>query len=337
MKILNIYNNVTNTSIPYELEKYMEVNHKSDCFSNVSVGNAQELLFNFIYLYRLINEHDVIHTHHTFSSIVISLYRIFFLNRKKMFICTVHRNYRSAGLKTFLIFTLFVLPFRDIIICNSYSTKASLPRFIHRFFSNKIKVIYNGINLSKTTAFVNTPKHRVNLISVGRLVADKDQITLINMCDYLYKKNIDFHLYICGGGPLENMLTNEITRRGLCDSITLTGNLSRFDVYKKLTEASIYISCSKTEGFGNSTIEAMSSGCLVVVSDIPVHREIIKNRDFLFTTGNYIDLANKIIKLKSSEFMFNNEANACIARSQIYSINKTANAYYSVYREFFYE
>ena len=333
MKILNIYNEVTNTSIPHELELYMAEKFKSDSFSHLRLKTIRDFLLNFRKAITVIGDSDVIHSHHTFSSILVSLYKILFLGRGKSFFCTVHRDYRTASKMTALVFSLLVFPFRDKIICNSYATKASLPWYVRRFFSNKIEVIYNGINLSNMSCSINFPLKKLHLIAVGRLVADKDQITLLKMCGFLTKKKVDYHLTICGGGPLEELLKQEIDKRDLIGSVSLPGNLSRSDVYERLSKSSIYISTSTTEGFGNSSIEAMASGCPAVVSDIPVHTEIMGCQQLKFPVGDYVKLSNKIIRLGDDKSHFRKVALNVVKKSKEYSLEAAANAYHSLYAE----
>lgn len=333
MKILNIYNDVTNTSIPYELERYMADKFESDSFSHLRLKTIGDFLRNFRKAIRVVGDSDVIHSHHTFSSMLVSLYKILFLGRGKLFFCTVHRDYRTASKMTALVFSLLVFPFRDKIICNSYATKASLPWYVRRFFPNRIKVVYNGINLSSMSCSINFPFQKLHLIAVGRLVTDKDQITLLKMCSFLTKRKVDYHLTICGGGPLEGLLKQEIIERGLTGSVSLPGNLSRPDVYEKLSKSSIYISTSTTEGFGNSSIEAMASGCPAVVSDIPVHTEIMGCQQPTFPVGDYVKLSNKIIKLGNDESHFRKVAVNGVKKSKEYSLEAAANAYHSLYAE----
>jgi glycosyltransferase involved in cell wall biosynthesis len=333
MKILNIYNVVTNTSIPYELECYMADKFKSDVFSHLRLKTIGDLLKNFWKTFRAIGDSDVIHSHHTFSSLIVSFFRVFFLGTEKLFVCTVHRDYRSAGTMTELVFGLFVFPFRDKIICNSYATKASLPRYIKHFFPERIVVVYNGINLSSIDCSINFSSDRLELVNIGRLVPGKDQITLLRMCSILSKRNIDYHLTICGGGPLEEFLLQQIKKLNLTDRVSLAGNISRSEVYKTLRDSSIYISTSVSEGFGNSTIEAMAAGCPTVLVDILVNTEIVGCSQLMFAEGDYEVLSNLIIKLGNDESYFRKVALDGEKKSKNYSLEAAAYGYYSIYRD----
>jgi len=331
MKILNIYNVITNTSVPYELEQHMASKFKFDVFSHLRLNSIGDSIRCFWKTYRAIRDNDVIHSHHTFSSVVVSFYKIFFVGKKKLFCCTVHRNYRSAGKVKALIFSILVFPFRDKIICNSHATKASLPPYVKQFLSHRIEVAYNGVNLSSISCSINFPINKINLVNVGRLVQEKDQITLIRMCTVLSQRKVDYHLTICGGGPLEKSLKQEIIERGLSDRVSLLGNISRSNVYKNLFNASVYISTSTTEGFGNSSIEAMASGSPVLLTDIPVSAEIINCQQLMFPTGDYQELANKVQKLCEDKRYFMKVALSGIKKSKDYSLEAAANAYHLLY------
>ena len=77
----------------------------------------------------------------------------------------------------------------------------------------------------------------------------------------------------------------------------------------------------------------MASGCPAVVSDIPVHAEIIDCPKMRFAAGDYEELSNKLIKLGNDESYFIKVANNAVKKSKDYSIEKTANAYHSLYLE----
>ncbi|MGI9629088.1 MAG: glycosyltransferase, partial [Longimicrobiales bacterium] len=64
--------------------------------------------------------------------------------------------------------------------------------------------------------------------------------------------------------------------------VTLTGELSREGVYRFLhREADVYVSASHGEGMPMAPLEAMATGCPVILSDIPPHREIAEGTDFI--------------------------------------------------------
>ena len=57
--------------------------------------------------------------------------------------------------------------------------------------------------------------------------------------------------------------------------------------------SSMYVLSSRWEGFGLVMIEAMAHGLPVIASDLPITRELLKDKDMavLFETGNIAQLA----------------------------------------------
>ncbi len=58
----------------------------------------------------------------------------------------------------------------------------------------------------------------------------------------------------------------------------------------------VYASCSISEGFNLPLAEAQSSGKKVVVFDIDVHKEVVKN-GYLIKKDDIDDFASKIIEI----------------------------------------
>jgi glycosyltransferase involved in cell wall biosynthesis len=333
MKILNIYNAVSNTTIPYELELHMARTFKQDFFTHLCIKKGSDFLKEFFKVYKVIKNNDIIHSHHTLSSIVISFYSVLFIGRGKLFFFTIHRDYESLSLFKSLVYCLLIFPFRDKIICNSYSTQLSLPRYIRQLFSNRIAVIYNGVDLSSINYSVNFPSDKINIINIGRLIPDKDQITLIKMCSILSEYKVNYHLTICGSGPLQDMLSKEIEKRGLTSRVSLLGNVERSIVYKKLSNSCVYISTSLTEGFGNSNVEAMASGSPVIVTDIPINAEITNCKKLTFPVGDYKELSSIVIKLCHDERYFKMIALSGLEKSKKFSLESAANSYHFIYTD----
>ena len=61
------------------------------------------------------------------------------------------------------------------------------------------------------------------------------------------------------------------------NNINFLGRISNDELLKKYSEYKIYLSLSEYEGNSKTILEAMGSGCVSVVSDIPNNKEIIKN------------------------------------------------------------
>jgi len=93
-----------------------------------------------------------------------------------------------------------------------------------------------------------------------------------------------------------------------------------FELEKIYSESKIVLSTSAAEGFGLPPLEGMAYGCLPVVSDIPQHRETVKDlglyfkgdspqkvaeklgESYIILTENGKNLANKMIEYVQSNY-----------------------------------
>lgn len=107
------------------------------------------------------------------------------------------------------------------------------------------------------------------VLSIGRLVAEKDFITLIRAFAQLEQR--DARLVILGKGPEDRALADEVQKLGLADRIELAG-YSR-QPWQHYASARCYVLPSYSEAFGNVVIEALAHGLPVVSTDCdgPLH------------------------------------------------------------------
>ncbi|HEX8897888.1 MAG TPA: glycosyltransferase, partial [Chthoniobacterales bacterium] len=122
--------------------------------------------------------------------------------------------------------------------------------------AQKIHRVYNGMDLAN---FVGAgPKTATNaaveVLSVGRLVAFKGFEYLIEACEQLRQRSIQFHCEIIGDGPLREALQRHITELRLGDRITLSGALPQDCVLERLHGCDIFALASTTDDNGASDI-----------------------------------------------------------------------------------
>lgn len=164
------------------------------------------------------------------------------------------------------------------------------------FPEQTIYVVYNGIKVA-SEAINNEQIKPEDLVIVGAVASDKCQADAIQAVKYLCERDMfDGKLYIVGAvtddeyyNRLQNIITDDIV-----NSIVFVGYLS--DVAEYRSGKYIALMCSKAEAFGRVTIEAMNSGQIVIGSNSGATSEIITDGEdgFLYTNGDYVDLANKI-------------------------------------------
>ena len=94
------------------------------------------------------------------------------------------------------------------------------------------------------------------------------------------------HIFTSAREEMDRRKGNDILDRVVNDAFGYTmesdggtprhGHDSEYDYVYSLNLAWIFISASRSEGFDISLLEAMGSGCACLASDIPAHRELIR-------------------------------------------------------------
>jgi len=142
--------------------------------------------------------------------------------------------------------------------------------------AGKIHRVYNGMDLTNflsPAANVSAPGP-VQILSVGRLVTFKGFEYLIEACEQLRQRSIDFQCEIIGDGPLHESLQRQIDELRLGARITLAGALPQDCVIEKLQRCDIFALASTIDDKGASDIfptvilEAMASGRPVVSTTV---------------------------------------------------------------------
>lgn len=210
----------------------------------------------------------------------------------------------SGWSKNFLKKILYkkILSWADTIMVNS----KEFQKEFKKEFNINAECIYNPldkIEIVKKSFFrakkIFASKKYLKIITVGRFVDQKDQITILKSLN-LIKNKIDFKFVIIGKGILKEKLLNYIEKNNLKKKITVL-NFKK-NPYPYIKQADIFILSSKFEGLPNVLLEAICLKKLIISSNCPTGpREILSNGKggFLFKTGNYKKLSKIILSLKS--------------------------------------
>jgi glycosyltransferase involved in cell wall biosynthesis len=147
-------------------------------------------------------------------------------------------------------------------------------------FDGKKFVLYNFIPesfFSREGVAYQQRNGELKCVAVGHFKPTKNHFYLLRSFNGLANENITLDLY--GEGPNERQIVEFIETNKLknVNVVGLFDNIS--DVLKKYD---IFISASLYEGFGIALLEAMASGLVCIVSDIPVHREVAADSCLFF-------------------------------------------------------
>lgn len=151
-------------------------------------------------------------------------------------------------------------------------------RYTRYIDNTKYVVIYDGIDTSFYKDRPILTNNLVNIAVIGHLNRNKNQIKLIETLHNLISKKVtNFHLYIIGDGELRSELEEYVKHYNMDSYISFYGRKS--DLHVILDTIDVVVSCSKSEAFGRTLIEAMFHGCLVIssVSENNASNEIIES------------------------------------------------------------
>lgn len=169
-----------------------------------------------------------------------------------------------------------------LVEANIMIAAAGVPNLRPYMPTVELPVIHNSAvveDMAQSSAVHEPPV----VLFIGEMLERKGLVTLLDALDLLDEQGVGpYDLRIIGDNrpgldPAKDAMVAEITRRGRAD--TMTGPLSRAEVYRHLSEADLYVFPTWTEGQPFTVIEALSSGVPIVASDIQAISAMISDPD----------------------------------------------------------
>lgn len=161
-------------------------------------------------------------------------------------------------------------------------------------------VTYNAVPSWFSSSEPYAEKKDGRILFVGNIKKHKGLSVLADAFIKARKQGLPAKLLVTGNS--ENFRTAdkdifEKLRGEAEDCISFTGKISNDELKALYSRVSLLVQPSFYEGFGMPPLEALSLGCHVVMSDIPVFKEIYDGFPVtFFKTGDGDDLAEKIIQ-----------------------------------------
>ncbi len=170
---------------------------------------------------------------------------------------------------------------------------------------NKVTRIYHGRDI----AFSPEPSsndHQIladlgigypYLFTCGSLLPYRKCETIIHAYAQIVQQQLladDIRLVIAGNSDdksYSELLQNMITELGLAGKAIMLGQVDKTAMQALYRHSSLFVTASETEACPNIAIEAMSSGCKIVSSDVMPMPEIFKDAATYFEHGNITALA----------------------------------------------
>lgn len=275
----------------------------------IGLGFMNRLFIDAQYLFGLENkliDFDIVHTADTYYH-----YTQQCLNAKrsgfvKKVVATIWENipFNNEGIGGRRKFKQQALEEVDLFIATTKLSKQIL--IAEGCDSQKITVIYPGIDLDRFR-FKKINSKKVNtILFVGRLVPEKGIWTILDTFTFLHNNYPELRLIICGEGPEKAKLIQATQKRNLSSSVIYI-NVPYKRMHNVYQQADIFVLASYVtrywkEQFGMVLVEAMASGVPIVATYSGAIPEVIGNVGLLVPEKNTRALARaieKLIKTKS--------------------------------------
>lgn len=140
------------------------------------------------------------------------------------------------------------------------------PAFFERVDPESVAAVRRELELS--------PEHPV-VLDVARLWHWKGQSDLVEAWPRVLRELPEIRLVLVGNGPDRYRLERLVRTLDLEDRVRFAGY--RNDVPALLALADVFAFPSRYEGLPGAVVEALFAGLPVVLSDIPVHREMVED------------------------------------------------------------
>jgi len=214
----------------------------------------------------------------------------------------------------------------------AFHERAGLPRA-------KLVTIHYGLDglpaapSELTPSDADIPDDAPLVLSVARLIAQKDHATLLRAFARVHAEHPGARLAILGWGPLEAELRVLVRRLGLDGVVAITG---RVEPRAWLERADVFAHTPQWEGFGIVLLEAMLASLPIVATRVSAVPEIVVDGETgaLAAPGDVDGVARALGGLLADETRRRALGDAGLRRArEDFSVARMADATVGVYRE----
>jgi alpha-1,3-mannosyltransferase len=161
------------------------------------------------------------------------------------------------------------------VVCVSQHDREMFGRIVS---PQRLRLIENGANIDRFWSL----KKRVEpglILGIARLAENKRVEKVLEAMASLKHRYPRVRLEWVGADSdgLRAALERRVAELGLSGRVRFHGAVSGEELYRLLERAHLFVSASSYEGFGLSTIEAMSAATVVVVSAVGAHPDIVQD------------------------------------------------------------
>jgi len=219
----------------------------------------------------------------------------------------------------------------DGIIAVSEKTKQDLLEVYPELDSNRIRVVYHGVDSYK---FINKEVVDINkdyILFVGSRGLYKNGERYMHVLGRIAKTKENLLFVFVGGGAFNSQELELLEEEGIINrTIQLTVNDQK--LYYLYSHAICFVFPSLYEGFGIPVLEAFSCGCPIVLSRSSCFPEIAKDAAVYFDGYSVDDMYDKILQVVESDSLRHELIDKGNQLVKEYTIEKTAEQTLDFYR-----
>lgn len=315
MKIL-VVAKLSDSSLNCIIEPIVQLNSVTKIFVlRDNPGNLDSEKVNFVYGRNLGNRSKVRHIRKIFSGIKICrsekvdyiigvlLYPhgyIGWLISKFTGVPYIHVT--IAGHREFWIMGKVMEKINKIIFRKAHLITVTGSNSIKYLISNgfdpgRLKILPNVIKMENFEDYER--KREFDIVSISRLDKNKNVELLLKAVARL-KERVNLKAIIAGDGPDLLNLKKTASELGIEKNILFPGWINETEKNNIYNSASIFVLCSRGEGFPLALLEAMACGCVPVVTDVGDISDVVNDNYNGLIVSNYNEaeeLAEKIYYL----------------------------------------
>lgn len=309
------------TSIPYEEIESMG--------GRVILVSPYQKLFSYIKNLKNIfmeNRYDIVHSHLN----TLSVFPLYAAKKSNIPVRIAHSHSttnKNEKLKNAL--KMILRPFSKKYATNYFCCTEHAGRWLFgndSFDKGEVYVLNNAIDLEKflfnqkardsIRRELNIEENTLVVGHVGRFVAQKNHMYLIDVFNKAVNKNPNMILLLIGKGPDEEKIRNRVNELSLSNKVYFLGQKN--DIYNYYQAMDVFAFPSLYEGLGMVLVEAQVSGLPCIASDqVPKCAKVTNCLEFvdLNDKGKFVDLmlkkypirTNKIDEIRKNGFDINLE------------------------------
>ena len=135
----------------------------------------------------------------------------------------------------------------------------------------------------------------------ARLVKQAKRVDLlVDLIETLEKFKVEYFFQIAGEGECAAIITDYVEKNRLEHKVQLLGRIPKSEMGEFWKRQDIFVNVSEYEGTSLSMLEAMSYGCVPIVTDVSGTREFIREGEngYVCDVGDIERIAQSILELE---------------------------------------